>query len=95
MEKKLAYLLPELFQIIAKDLDSLKTKWFSQFDTLTDYVEAINRLYEILTTTDLDKEEKTVNVLQEFIDSRKKPRSEWLNSYWLASLLSQKPFKEV
>jgi hypothetical protein len=85
-------LLPELFQIIAKDLDSMKTQWFSQLDTFADYVEAINKLYEILTTADLDEEERTINVLREFIDSRKRPRSEWLNSYWLASLLSQKSF---
>jgi len=89
MDKNLTYLLPELFKIIAKDLDSIKTRWFSQFDTFADYVEVINRLYEILTTIDPDEEEKAINVLQEFIDSRKRPRSEWHNSYWLASLLTR------
>jgi len=89
MDKRLEYLLPELFRIIAKDLDSVKSQWFSQFDTFADYVEVIDRLYEILTTLDFDEEERAINVLQEFIDSRKKPRSEWLNSYWLASLLTQ------
>jgi len=82
-------LLPELFQIIAKDLDRLRTLWFSQFDAFVDYVDAINRLLDILTMENPEKEERAINVLKAFIESRKKSEDEWESPGCLAYELAK------
>jgi hypothetical protein len=87
--EELTDLLPELFQVIAEDLNRLRTLWFSQFDAFVDYVEAINRLHDILTMGDPEKEERAINVLKAFIESRKKPEAEWESPGCLAYELTK------